>query len=412
MPSLAGILSRPQIRRPVEEFYLPPLPEDEQPPIISEDFNFEPSPDLQELVFNEAAAIQDLIDLLEETAEDASLSTALSHQDLGTSVTTRQYIAATSKSDRDRRIRQSFEDSSLQGCGLSTLWPTTLLPDLRTIRDELLMSAGVVEQQLLQSVPTSATSGLYQYTQTLMRSSQQYRQTINGNLSTYNVDARSAFLRYIVGPATLNTESLQKGLSELEGILRKIRALLCHAQLLWALRFKEARSALEAVVQDALLSQLISIVTASVQQVENAVVSPVLGFLESGWNDGGTGPLDLLQDDVSRLLATAVLQAAGAVTYRYRYLAAELLRTHQQSTQARLMKLNSLGQRNQIGRWILHIDAILSIIQMAKQQGMTALVALASLQSIVQHGPGPTSTKTLDRMRTLGFVGSPDQVTA
>jgi hypothetical protein len=107
--------------------------------------------------------------------------------------------------------------------------------------------------------------------------------------------------------------------------------------------------------------------------------------------------LNLLGDEVSKSVATTVSSTVLAISNQYKLAAADLLRATEKERDMRLDKLQVLGERNTVGRWVVHLDkVILQIEQVLNQVNLSRTIAQEFVNSSLTPPPPPES-KILNR---------------
>jgi hypothetical protein len=374
-PDLDALLRSVEITKPQEEFELsPPRIElaDENIPV--EQSPLEPLPTLGERLAAEAASLQEFHDLIVETAEPAIFPVPDEEKYLlGDRITTDDYLQSIGSDDhKARRMRNLFEQSLLGGCGSHPGWPIVALPDLAQLRDTLLGAADLVEGRLLAATPIASTVHTAAITGShvavvhdeLIQSARSYRAMLARSILAGRNGLGDQFLRQLTLPV------LSSGLAELRPLLKKLRsvlqlfrAVLCKAQLFRLLNYSQLRDALLAVLVEAIVRQLLDALVAALSEVQQKLVAPVLDLFENGF--AGSPFLQIVGDEIGRQFGSVVGATLVGLTRQYTDLAADLIRAVQKERDLRLAKLQILGERNVVGRWIQHLDQGISVIDRA-----------------------------------------------
>jgi hypothetical protein len=414
-PDVEGLLERYTIEKPHEEFQVAPVTPDPEglPPSLDKTTFLEPEVPLTQQLREEAARVQELLDLVIETAEPVEVDVPPEDRSfLGDKITAQDYFAAVESDDQQdpnaHRKRHHFELGMLTGCGNNPHWPILASSDLVYLRNTLLNAVDTVEGKIL---PQAQTSGSAKWTQAALGShlsdvqremivaSAQYRFKFAQTVFTMRGSLKGSLLENTLSLALdPQVERIRPLLKEIVGWLRGIRLILCHSQLNLTFEYVQMREALLGMIETAIVDRLINILTVRLSRVASDLVEPVLDKLERGF---GNGPIaDLISDEVSRDLVTVIGSTMIDLVNRYKLIAAELLKQNAKRRDAMLDKLQFLGERNTVGRWIVHLDQAILVIEKALSEiNLSRDIAEQVLVSVLQP-PNPTNSKLLDRVST------------
>lgn len=412
-PDVDALLRRRRIEKPQEEFLLPAPDPDSLPERLDalQDSTDPVEEHLRDL-YQEALEVQNLLDLILETAEPLEFPLTEEEQFLvgKPTLTTQDYLDNLRSEDaRGEHIRRRFEDSLLgsQGCGLNVHWPVLGAFDLAYLRDSLLAAASLVEGQIHQGMQLQAQKDLKDPTkpdpptwgQRFMQShlprvntalidhSRAYRDGYYRALATLYLDARGALLRCFFNPVLgESVEKLREALTELLKLLQLVQKMLCMTQLFHLLsRYHEVQDALLGLLKQMVLQQVIHTMATLLNEAVQEVVQPLLSKFLGGINGHGSFT-ECLQDEVSLTLGRLISVGAGTLTGYYSELVADLLRDLEQKNTARLQKLQVLQDYSSTGRYIQHLEQAILLVQ-------TLLANLSTAEVVGQ--------------RLLDFLGSP-----
>lgn len=394
LPDIEKLLRRPTIEKPTEEFLLPPPQEIEADPgpVTAVPETPPPPPSIIDELYEEAALLQDLYDLVVETAEPVVVTLPEDERgELGETINTEEYLASLQDpTPRARRRRRHFEWGLLQGCGTSTSWPVLAASDMLDMRNQLLMLANSMGTAILVSTQSATGSPDWAgdaidshasvVARTFIEDSRSYRFRFADCVFTFKADLRGRLFESLLAPA-LNSglRELRPKINKLLRHLRRLRHLLCHVQLLRALEFAQFRDVLAGYLKDLLLQKILASFTVVLGKLRRQLTEPLRDLFTEG-ADGIPPLLDRLGDRASDELASVVGATLCSLDRYYTDIAADLIRQSQQESRLRLAKLQSLGERNTVGRWIQHLDqAILLLDRAANSANLGEELALRLL---------------------------------
>jgi hypothetical protein len=416
-PDVEKLLRRPKIEKPQEEFAPRLGTEEIRPADLGEGESLPPvtldtTPQLVQELFEEAARVQELIDLVTSTAEEAEVTVPAEHQaTLGEKISTQQYLESLQDPDNpnSQNLRQQYEWGLLRSERPgSTAWAILTLDDLHQLRSNLLNAAGIVEGTLLAA--TELTSGGPSWATDVLAS---HSAAVHRNLKDGAAQYRFQFLRSIytaygglggeLFDGLLDTvthvpeQELRQTLRGLKEKLLLLRRIFAHAQLLHGFEYFNLRDALTGLVEKAVLQQLLHGVTTVLGKATREIVAPILHFFEEGFQ--GHRPIERLGDRASQAIAQVVAGTCSSLVNHYNDLGADLLRSLDKENKARLQKLHVLGERNLVGRWIEHLDQALALIDQALvAPSLTAEIA-RDLAGRVKPNPPPPRSALLEATR-------------
>jgi hypothetical protein len=409
-PDVEELIRKRTVVKPEEEFVLPPLPPD--PPVDPQTQRTSyaaevEEPTLFEQLVQEAEEVEELLRIIEDTAEEVSVPVSLEEEQLlvGERITARDYLetfrGAGNQHDMLRRDR--FERGILSTPGEDRHWSILAYPDLVGIREELLLAARTFEGRELveQGFANPATSGKLQQELARSQLAEIARATIDASrnqrslfvqaTNTFRAQLPNALLQHLISPLVgKNLEKSRQNLLDLLQALTLFRSLLSHAQLLRTFRYFHFRQHLFSLVEQKALEHLSQAALAILHRVNSELVRPVLGVLERSIN--GTPLLELLTDTGSQVVVGAMTDALDDLTGRFNDLAAELLQGVEERRSKRLEKLQQLGERSTVGRWIAHLDRAIGIVRAAlnTSQITSSLAQGLSEQIMARLDPAPT----------------------
>jgi hypothetical protein len=382
-PDVDGLLKRFDIEKPNEQFEFGPVapdPVSSPDPLNKTEFEVPVLPIVTRLE-QEATKVQDILDILSSTADELSVPVPLEEIGfIGQSVTTRDYLKSLEASDTEdpfrQRKQQAYEWGVMSTYGDNPHWPVLMTSDLIDIRNTLLNSRDMIEGRLLADQEVRAADGgnawkgsvlnsdLIHVHESMILASEQVRFKVAQTVFTMNFSLKGAMLDHLLSLALdPQIERLRPNLVKIDSFLRQIRSLLTHSQMLLAFEYQRTRQSILNIVETAIVDRLIQILVVKLSGVMDSLVNPVIHSLENGL---GNGPItQILTDDVSHQLVSVVGGTIEAIVSQYKGVAADLLRQHTKKTNLQLDKLQSLGERNVVGRWILHIDQVTTVIEKA-----------------------------------------------
>jgi hypothetical protein len=379
-PDVEKLLRKPRIEKPQQEFEIPAPPEDTNPRAILPLAEVDPQ-SIVEGLQQEADRVQELLDLLIETAEDVEIPVDPELQPLlGAKVTTKDYLTALKgRSPRDRHVRSYFERNAIPGCGLNLIYPIFAAPDLAHMRDLLVSAANVVEGKIQQSSidrtrPSwgeDAAKALYEPNYLLVQHAREYRGHVaKATFSLYR-DMRSGIMSAYFEPALRSPlEELKGALEKLIPLLSTLRAALCHAQLAYLLQHKVMRQELVNALEEIAIQQVSNTLIVVVQQMTNAVTLPVLQFLRG---EDGFKPLAFAGDAVSKEILDVVQEGSSWLIAHREKLVIDILRKLKKQRAARNARIAVLAQQAMIGRWIQHLDQAIFLCENLRNLSTSSL---------------------------------------
>src|SRR5581483_3500592 len=279
-PDVDALLQRFTIQKPNETFEVGPVAPDPQSspsPLGKSAFTVPDQPQSQRLQ-DEAAKVQDIIDILKDTAPQIAVPVPPEEQPfLGTSITSNDYIASLENSDDlAQRKQQHFEAGVLSQQGDNPNWPILMLKDLVGTRNSLL-SARDLSQGALLTAPvlgTVASNGVESWKSSLMQSdlSSVYDQAIQSSgklrfkvaqtVFTLNASLQGSLVESLL-TSTIDPqiEKIKPNISSLLDFLTKVRSLFTYSQLLLSREHvrsgQELLNALESEVIQKILNVLV-----------------------------------------------------------------------------------------------------------------------------------------------------------
>lgn len=397
LPDLNKLLRRPDVEKPQEEFLLPP-PTDLPAPDPSPAGAPETAATEVDLLYAEAARLQELYDLVVATAEPVTVPVPDADQQLlGAQVNTSDYLKALGDpSPKAKRTRQAFEDGLLSqtGCGFSAAWPLLAADRMLSFRDGLTRMAQVLEGSLLPAA-VPGQGGLTnlrvrpEFTQlqrTMVGQSASYRAGFARAVGSMYAGLAEGVLNCLFEPVgNTAVEELRPVIQELLETLQLIKKLLCTAMLLRMLEFRQLRSALQALFEQMLLEMFMQLLGQLIGGAYDAVIEPLLKKLTGGPMGGMTGrrdcdPLALVGSAGANALGEVLYGAMASLSSYYTEVLSDLLRENRRRTDGALSELQVLGERNVIGRWINQLDEAIQLCsqllaQLGSLQQAQALVA-------------------------------------
>lgn len=382
-PDVESLLQRFKIDKPNETFEFGPVaPDPTEIPTAQNKTDFlVPQQPLLVRLEDEASKVQDIIDIINDTASQISVPVPQEHVPfIGTTVTTKDYLGSletTSEQDPNRlQKQQHFEWGVLTSAGDTAHWPTLLAPDLIDIRNSLLSARDTVAGTILSGTPNSSggnnwstsvmNSDLTQVHESLIQTSQKYRFKAAQTVFTYGSSLDSQFLNSTLVPALQREASqIRPVLIEIISFLTNLRNILAaQTQLLLAFEFVRAREALLNVLESSIISNLTNILVVKLSNIVSSIANPILNTLQTGIKHSGS-LIDKATDEVSRQLISIVGGTIQAMVLQYKMTAADLIRENNNKSNIQLSKLQSLGERSTVGRWITHLDQIITTLQKA-----------------------------------------------
>lgn len=371
-PDIDRLVRRPRIEKPEEEFLLeaPRLTPAPPSPVAAGQPDPAQAPlSLAPALAREAAHLDALADRLVKTATPLSVPVPPEHQAaLGPVVTTDQYVAAARARDPLSHSRRNlFEKSVLSGCGANPHWPLLLLPDVLDLRVALNDAVLSIQQTIPARVTPVVTpvtipwsdhvsgSALADVHQELVAQSQAYRLKAGQSIQTMRADLGPHLLGSLLGP-TLKGELLRirPQIRETIQLLKPIRGLLCQSQLFLAFEHFQVRQVLSQLFVEAVENQLLHGLTLLLSRLQTTMIAPIVSFFERP----ETGLAGLLQEKTSRQVVGVVGATMAAMNQQYVDLAADLLRAQRQKSELRLHRLQVLGERSTVGRWMQQLDQV------------------------------------------------------
>jgi hypothetical protein len=414
-PDIEALLRRHRIEKPTEQFEFGSVPADPTvppDPLNKADFDTPLLPLVVRLE-DEAARVQEIIDIIIDTADEITVPTPPEEATfLGDVVSTQDYLRSLEVTDEEdpfrQRKQQSFEWGVLNTYGDNPHWPILMAADLIDIRNTLLNARDVIEGSLLVQAQVIAASGgngwktevlnsdLTQVHEQMILSSAQVRFKVAQSVFTMSTSFSVADLDRLLGLAIdPAAERIRPNLIKILSFLRNTRKILKHSQLLQAGEYQRTRDAILNIVQAAIIDRLINILVVRLSNTVNNLADPLLTALEDGFGDGPL--LDILTDDVGQQLVSVIGGTIQAIVGQYKGIVADLLRENQRKSQLQLDKLQYLGERNTVGRWITHIDqVILTLEKLLVDVTLSQNLAAATISRAIQPPP-PSNLPILQR---------------
>ena len=419
-PDVEKIIKRPKIEKPQEEFLLPTPAGDPEQPVRETPSVEEITQDdltLAEALYNEAGNLQELIDIVIETAEPFSVQVPTSDQRLlGDTITTDDYINSIgSDSPRAHKTRQRFEWELLGGCGSNTGWSILALPDMNNLKHRLVNAALVVEGKMLvattdRNAPSGAIkpnwtqeaseSHLKGVSQSLIDSSTTYRLKFAQSLYTFNSDFRSKLITQMVSPLlSRDIRRARETLKDLLDILQKIRSVLCHAQLFLAFEYFSVRDALLSLIKQEIIETGLSMVIVLLSKIMEQLTKPIINFFDDV-ERGGNLFEQVAGDAASEAILGVIGSTVSSLIRQYNDFAADVIRAVEQESDTRLQKLQALGERNVVGKWIQHLDKAILQIQRALETQVVSREIATQLVDQILVPPTAKKPKVAERVQT------------
>ena len=406
-PQVEALLRRPEIKKPQEEFLLPSPPPEEPTTAVEGDTGL--SPDIVADLRDEAALVDELLGWVLETTDEHSFPIPEEEQaELGSTVTTRDYLSSLGDcGGRGRRVRDRFERGLLTGCGVGYSWPLLIAPDLFDIREGLLAVAGAAEERLQRGAQggESTFARAEEATRELTYSragqslyhhaaySKSYREKVARVVLSMRQELEEGVLRGLIAKSFRGgVESLREDLEKLLGILKLLRGLLCHAQLIWALRFFDARDALQSFLIDSLVRQA---AFAMAEVLEKALAMMILPGIELFTGDLG----DILGDRPGNYLGSVAHATLHSVIEQYHSVIDDILRGLAKESELRGDKLERLGERSTIGRWGAQIDLAVHLIESLLRSPSLTTAAIQRLAEEAARPLDAPASRLYDRLR-------------
>lgn len=355
------LLYRPRITQPHEEFLLLPPPGAAAPPEPSPTPFVPASPSLE--LRAEAARLQELYDLIVAGVPDLTVPVA------GQQVRPAEYLQARAdRTRKGRQLRQGFERQLLHGCGsglYGNAWPLLLAPRLLDFQDLLLTSVlaleGTLGQGAVQAAAASGSPLLRQVTGTIQQQAVAYRSLVGRALWSFEADLAEGLFRCLFSPALAGVQSeVRPTLERLRTLVRTLKGLLCHAQLLQLLKFRKLRESLGALVETLLLQQIVFLLTNVLARAQQTLIAPFLGLMADS-----RSPLHCVGDAVSSALFGAAAEAAGGLHGQLIQLLTDVVRESEQRTQEQLAEVRALAANRTVGRWLLRLTEIERLLDRA-----------------------------------------------
>lgn len=414
-PDVEKLLKRFEITKPVEQFEVGPVPPN--PDIVPEPLNktdFDtPTLPLVVRLEDEATKVQDILDIINDTAEEISVPVPPEESGfLGQTITTKDYIRSLEATDEEDPLRlkkqQTFEHGVLSNYGYDPHWTLLMSSDLIDIRNTLLSSKDMIEGRLLADQEIAAASGGNKWKDSVLNSdlihvheqmilaSEQVRFKVAQTVFTLNISLPASdldsLLSLAVDPAVA---AIKPALNEILSFLRNARSILIHSQLLLAFEYKRTREAIINIIESAIIDRMLNILVVKLSDLVNQVASPVLDSME---NIFGNGPIEkILNKEVSQQFVSVLGGTIQAIVLQYKGIAADILREHSQKTGMQLGKLQALGERNIVGRWVVHIDQVITIVEKALNEVNLSKELAAQVIKRAVHPPSPPDLPILKR---------------
>lgn len=377
---LSEIIEKFSIELPNEEF----APEPFNDELVSVPIPDPPVPliSLSEQIIQELDHLQELIELIEDTADDFTATIPPELEFLSSTLNTAQYLEIKrSRNNASRPLVNQFDRSLISGCGLPNAWPVLTLDPLRALQDSLTQTLQVIQGQLYQptldsnpyrnypsgrssttnnSIPSdwevTATKYLNQLAITQISTSTQYRGKFAITVASMGSSLSNGLLEYFFKPALQSDlNDIVSALHKVRDILVKVRQMLCVGMALQALRLLAVRDAfqriLRAIIQQAIVSQLAVLFNKTLDTVVNSLLSTFESHSDDKQDIG-----DLVGDVVAEQLSFFLADAVQNVTGYSNRLVASVIRQSQEQSRKALSELSLLEHRVRVSRWIQHMD--------------------------------------------------------
>jgi hypothetical protein len=380
-PDVEELLKRFNIEKPNEQFEFGPVtptPESSPDPLNKVEFDVPLLPLVTRLE-DEATKVQDILDIISDTADELSVPVAAEEAGfLGQSITTRDYLKSFEATDEQDPLRhrkqQTFEQGVLGVYGDNPHWPVLMAGDLLDVRNTLLSARDMIEGKLLGDQEVTAASGgnawrgrvlnsdLIHVHEQMILASEQVRFKVAQSVFTMNLSFNCGMLDHIMALGlTSQVEKIRPNLVKINSLLKNLRSIFVHSQLLLTGEFTRSRQAVLNIVESAILDRLINILVVKLSSTIDGLVNPVLDALEHGIGNGAI--TEILTDETSHQIASVLGGTIQAIVGQYKGVAADLIRQHSRKTKHQLDNLQFLGERNIVGRWIVHIDQVTTTIE-------------------------------------------------
>lgn len=410
-PNVEEVLKRFTITKPNEQFEVGPVapdPTSAPDPLDKSEFDTPDLPIVNRLE-DEAARVQEILDIITSSVDEITVPVPLEDAPfIGATVSTKDYLAALESNDsadplRGRKI-EHFEWGVLTTYGDNPHWPVLMSSDLIDIRNTLLNASDMIEGRLLSDSQTAGASGSNQWKTDLLNSdlihvhesiilaSAQVRFKVAQSVFTLKTSFTGGDVDRLLGLAIDPVvENIRPNIISLISWLKTTRCLLTHGQLIVALEYIRSRDAVLNIIETAIIDRLLNIVVVKLSNSIAQLVNPMLDALENGI---GQGPLqDILTDDIGTQLVNVIGGVTNAIVSQYKNMAADLLREHNKKTHMQLDKLQFLGERNTIGRWITHIDQMITILQrLLSDFNLSREIAANAINNAIKPPPPPNLT--------------------
>lgn len=375
-PDIQDLIRKRIIRKPEEEFQLPPPPP--EPPVdlapqpSSTRLESEDEGTLLDEILGEMASIQELLDAIEANAEPITLPIPGDGEQaiLGKATLSSQDYLDTWKRGEDirsNRIRERFESVVLDGCGPGMGWTVLAYGDLFSIRDDLALFARAVDGKELREKkilsPGTGTwskeverSALGSAAREQIKSSREYRGLFARTVNTRRAPLENALVNSLLQPLfSGEIERKRKQIREIIDDLRVLRGVLCHAQFLRASRFFHHRQFLTSLIERRVIESLVHAAVAVLNRALQTLVRPALRLLDRLAEEEDSP----LSENTSRIIALTIGEVCQDVSERYLTLGADIVSQVREKNRQQLGKLQQLGERNMLGSWIGQIDRVI-----------------------------------------------------
>lgn len=425
IPNVEGLLRRPVIRQPQEEFTLPPppapTPPNEPPLPVTPETDFIP------LLQEEAAELQEILEIIEANAPDVSVAVPEEEQALlGRTVISAQDYLGSLRDPQQAPLRSRFEQGVLGNvCGPNQAWPLLTAFDLTYLRDSLLATVSVVEGQIYRETVNNpknpSTSGIAWGRDWLnshapklavqqVQQSRRYRDAFWAAVQTSELDMRSNLLRCLFEPSIYSQiGELRENLAKLVVLLRQVREFFCLMQLMeLAANFHQLQGALLQVLKTLVLQQALQVLSTLFSSVISRVVTPVLeGF--SGSLGGNHSPLACMGDAVSEEIADLVSIGSTSIIGYYQSLVADLLREEREKADLMVKKVGVLGTYSKLGRYMQHLEQGILLIEGLQQTLLSPLLVQQQLEAFLNRQVEPATDRLFDALRRSRGYRPPNQ---
>jgi len=156
------------------------------------------------------------------------------------------------------------------------------------------------------------------------------------------------------------------------------------------INFKDISKLVTGLITNLIIDQVIHLTISLTEEIEQKIVGPLIDDL---MGDGKSGLLNCAQDQISNALSNALYEGTSSLTSYLKFIAADLYREINKTSNERLKKLATLRNFDMVGRWIEHIDKAIAFIHNLQRVLPTPDRVLQEVSTFLSAGLTPPNSK-------------------